>query len=69
MNWRCRTARHALSTEVSIFIDENIIFIDENTSNVHEEVDRYSHKKVIKQYTRLNDVIGKNGTHGYIMVG
>jgi hypothetical protein len=39
-NWRCRTARHALSTEVSIFIDENIIFIDENTSNVHEEVDR-----------------------------
>jgi hypothetical protein len=33
-------SKHALSTEVSIFIDENIIFIDENTSNVHEEVDR-----------------------------
>jgi hypothetical protein len=32
-------SKHALSTEVSIFIDENIIFIDENTSNVHEEVD------------------------------
>ena len=40
VNWLCHTARHALSMEVSIFIDENVIFIDENTSNVHEEVNR-----------------------------
>jgi len=40
-------SKHALSTEVSIFIDENSIFIDENsifidenTSNVNEELDR-----------------------------
>jgi hypothetical protein len=37
-NWLCHTARHALSTEVSIFIDENVIFIDENTSNMLEVV-------------------------------
>jgi hypothetical protein len=40
VNWLCHMARHALSMEVSIFIDENVIFIDENTSNVHEEVNR-----------------------------
>ncbi len=40
VNWLCHTARHALSMEVSIFIDENVIFIDENTSNMHEEVNR-----------------------------
>jgi hypothetical protein len=28
-----------------------------------------NHKKIIKQYIRLNDIIGKNGTHCYIMVG
>jgi len=33
-------SKHALSTKVSIFIDENSIFIDENTSNVNEELDR-----------------------------
>jgi len=33
-------SKHALSKEVSIFIDKNSIFIDENTSNVSEELDR-----------------------------
>jgi hypothetical protein len=28
-----------------------------------------NHKKIVKQYNRLNEIIGKNGTHRYIMVG